>query len=308
MNEFNQNHMDIRQLRYFMAIVEEGQISRAAQRLHIAQPPLSLQLKLLEQELGVQLIERSTRSLQPTQAGHALYQRAEQIVGLVDAAAKEVREHDGAMRGVLAFGSPPAIGNLYMPDRIQAFHARYPEMRFHWREGNTFRVLELLDANVIEFGIVRLPVREGAYDMIPLMTEPWVAIFARGAAKREQSDSVTLAELASQPLLLMNRQAGVRAHDMVFDAFAAAGMVPHVFCESDNVLALLSLVERRLGVAIMPRSTLTLRSADDFDLCEIADCHLESSVAVVWHKSRRLSASARLFLELFDAATMHASD
>ncbi|MBS1169886.1 MAG: cynR [Burkholderiaceae bacterium] len=298
--------MDIRQLRYFMAIVEEGQISRAAQRLHIAQPPLSLQLKLLEQELGVQLIERSTRHLQPTQAGHALYQRAEQIVGLVDAAAKEMREHDGAMRGVLAMGSPPAIGNLYMPERIKMFHARYPEVRFQWREGNTFRILELLDANVIEFGIVRLPVREGAYDMIPLLTEPWVAIFSRQRGRKRRV-SVTLGELAGQPLLLMNRQAGIRAHDMVLDAFAAAGIVPDVLCESDNVLALLSLVERQLGVAIMPRSTLTLRSADDFDICEIADCQLASSVAVIWHRNRRLSAPARLFLELFDAATMSGS-
>ena len=300
--------MDIRQLRYFMAIVEEGQISRAAQRLHIAQPPLSLQLKLLEQELGVQLIERSTRSLQPTKAGHALYQRAEQIVGMVDAAAKEVREYDGAMRGVLAIGSPPAIGNLYMPERIQAFHARYPEISFQWREGNTFRMLELLDANVIEFAIVRLPVRDGAYDMIPLLTEPWVAVCGRGAADGARRESITLSELAQAPLLLMNRQAGVRAHDMVFDAFAAANIVPNVFCESDNVLALLSLVERGLGAAIMPRSTLTLRSVDAFEILEIADCKLESSVAVIWQKKRRLSAPARLFLELFDEATMHASE
>ena len=299
--------MDIRQLRYFMAIVEEGQISRAAQRLHIAQPPLSLQLKLLEQELGVQLIERSTRSLQPTPAGHALYQRAEQIVGLVDAAAKEVREQDGTMRGVLSMGSPPAIGNLYMPDRIKAFHERYPEIRFQWREGNTFRMLELLDANVIEFGIVRLPVREGAYEMIPLLTEPWVAVYPRDEAGQGRRGSVTLAELARSPLLLMNRQAGVRAHDMVIDAFAAAGMSPHIFCESDNVLALLSLVERGLGVAIMPRSTLTLRPSGDFEIREIADCELASSVAVVWPRGRRLSAPARLFLELFDTTTMHDS-
>lgn len=298
--------MDIRQLRYFMAIVEEGQISRAAQRLHIAQPPLSLQLKLLERDLGVQLIERSTRSLQPTPAGHALYQRAEQIVGLVDAAAKEVRERDGAMRGVLAIGSPTAIGNLYMPDRIQAFRERYPEISFQWREGNTFRMLELLDANVIECGIVRLPVREGAYDMIPLLTEPWVAIVPKHG--RRQPKTTTLSQLAAMPLLLMNRQTGIRAHDMVMDAFAAVRLVPNIVCESDSVLALLSLVERGLGTAIMPQSTLNLRP-DDFHAMAIADCRLESSVALVWPRGRRLSAAARLFLTMFETAgTMQASD
>lgn len=79
--------MDIRQLRYFCAIAEEGQISRAAQRLHIAQPPLSYQLKLLEEELGVKLIDRNTRSLSLTKAGLAFYQRAEQILGLMKVAA-----------------------------------------------------------------------------------------------------------------------------------------------------------------------------------------------------------------------------
>ncbi|RJX34190.1 MAG: LysR family transcriptional regulator [Oxalobacter sp.] len=287
--------MDIRQLRYFMAIVEEGQISRAARRLHIAQPPLSLQLKLLEAELGVQLIERNTRSLQPTQAGHALYQRAEQIVSLIDAASKEVREQDGAMRGVLAMGSPPALGSLFMPERIQAFHTHYPEIRFQWREGNTFRILELLDANVIEFGIVRLPVREGAFDMIPLLTEPWVAIVPK---KKRLPKSIILSQLAQSPLLLMHRQSGIRAHDMVLDAFASVGLSPVIFCESDNVLALLSLAERDLGIAIMPRSTLRLRP-DAFHAMEIADCQLESSVAVIWLRERRLSAAARLFLEMF---------
>ena len=90
--------MDIRQLKYFMAIAEEGQISRAAKRLHIAQPPLSLQLKLLEQDLGVQLIERNTKSLRLTKAGHALYQRAEQIMGLVNTTVKEIREFDEGLR------------------------------------------------------------------------------------------------------------------------------------------------------------------------------------------------------------------
>ena len=101
--------MDVRQLKYFMAIAEEGQISRAAKRLHISQPPLSLQLKLLEEKLGVQLIERDTRSMKLTQAGHMLYQRAEQILGMIDTASKEVREYHGGVHGMLSIGSPPAL-------------------------------------------------------------------------------------------------------------------------------------------------------------------------------------------------------
>jgi DNA-binding transcriptional LysR family regulator len=291
--------MDIRQLKYFRAIVEEGQISRAAKRLHIAQPPLSLQLKLLEQELGVQLIERNTRSMRLTKAGHALYQRAEQILDMVEAATKEMKEFDDSVQGVLALGSPPALGNLYLPQRIKQFHEEYPGVVFQWREGNTFRILELLDAHLIEIGVVRLPVPESVYDSISLLTEPWVAVTRKDDKERNYLKSISLAEFGSVPLLLMNRQEGIHCHDMVLDELRNAGIAPNVVCESDNVLALLSLVKAGMGISILPQSTMSLRLDDDFHVMDIAGCVLDSSVAIVWLKGRRLSTAARLFMDTF---------
>lgn len=290
--------MDIRQLKYFMAIVEEGQISRAARRLHMAQPPLSLQLKMLEDELGARLIERNTKSLRLTEAGHALYQRAEQIVGLVDTTAKEIREFDQGLRGTLAIGSPPGIGHLYMPPRIAEFHAAYPEVNFQWREGNTYRILELLDKRVIEVGIVRLPIDDNSYEQIPLLTEPWVAVTRKIKGKR-QPKATTLPELARQPLLLMQRQQGIFCHDMVWDELRAADVEPTVFCESDNVMALLNLVELGLGAAIIPCSAALLKPSDELHIMDIAGCRLESAVAITWLRGQRLSAAAKQFLEMF---------
>ena len=184
--------MDIRQLRYFCAIAEEGQISRAAQRLHIAQPPLSYQLKLLEEELGVKLVERNTRNLSLTQAGHVFYQRAEQILGMLQAAASEVKDVEYGVNGILAIGSPPAIGNLYIPERIVRFHKEYPYVRFQWREGNTFRILELLESDMVEFGIVRLPVPAGAYEQRPLLTESWLAVVRQDDERWRDKNALTL--------------------------------------------------------------------------------------------------------------------
>lgn len=290
--------MDIRQLKYFMAIVEEGQISRAARRLHMAQPPLSLQLKTLEEELGVQLIERNTKSLRLTEAGHALYQRAEQIVGLVESTTKEIREFDQGLRGTLAIGSPPGIGHLYMPPRIAEFNAQFPEVNFQWREGNTYRVLELLNSHVIEVGIVRLPIDENSYEWTPLVTEPWVAV-TRRLAGQARPPSITLPELAREPLLMMQRQQGIFSHDMVWDELRAADVTPTVFCESDNVLALLALVQLGLGAAIVPRSAAALRSNEDLHVMEITGCKLESAVAITWLRGQRLSAAAKQFLAMF---------
>jgi DNA-binding transcriptional LysR family regulator len=290
--------MDIRQLKYFRTIVEEGQISRAAHKLHMAQPPLSLQLKLLEQELGVQLIERNSRSLRPTNAGFALYQRAEQILDMVDSAVREIREFEQSVHGVLAIGSPQALGQQLMPERIRRFHDAHPGVSFQWREGNTFRVLELLDAHLIELGVVRLPVPDRAYDAIHLLTEPWVAVARKDDRRYSRRKGIPLAELGKLPLLLMNRREGIRSHDMVIDELRAAGISPNIVCESDNVLALLSLVDAGMGVAILPESTLTLRPGE-FRLLQITGCVLESSVAIVWQKGRRLSTAAGLFLDTF---------
>ncbi len=290
--------MDIRQLKYFMAIADEGQISRAAKRLHMAQPPLSLQLKMLEQELGVQLVERNTKSLRLTGAGLALYQRAEQILGLVSVATKEIREFDAGLRGTLAIGSPPGIGHSLMPQRISAFHAQYPDVRFQWREGNTYRILELLHSHVIEVGIVRLPVDAASYDMIELLTEPWVAV-VRKTADVPQPESIALSDLAALPLMMMHRQRGIYCHDMVWDALQSAKLAPDLLCESDNVTALLILVEAGMGAAIVPRSTLGLKAGAALHAMEITGCDLQSSVAMIWLKGQRLSAAAQQFLTLF---------
>ena len=291
--------MDVRQLRYFCAIAEEGQISRAAQRLHIAQPPLSYQLKLLEEELGVRLIDRNTRSLSLTRAGLAFYQRAEQILGLMKVAAIEAKDVEYGVNGILTIGSPPAIGNLYIPERIKRFHQDYPHVRFQWREGNTYRILELLDADVIEFGIARLPVPMGSYESKPLLTESWMAVTRHDDGKWTGKDNIGLEELEDVPLILMHRQAGIHCHDMVIDEMKKNGINADVFCESDNVSAILSLVETGLGVAILPTSTLSVRPVEDFHVMAIAGCQLQSSSAILWKKDRRLSAAAKLFLELF---------
>ena len=291
--------MDIRQLRYFCAIAEEGQISRAAQRLHIAQPPLSYQLKLLEEELGVKLVDRNTRSLSLTPAGHVFYQRAEQILGMLQAAASEVKDVEYGVNGILAIGSPPAIGNIYIPERIARFHKEYPYVRFQWREGHTFRILELLEADMIEFGIVRLPVPAGAYEQLPLLTESWLAVARQDDPVWHGKNALELEELDGVPLIMMHRQSGIYCHDMVVDEMKAKGITPDIVCESDNISAILALVDKGIGMAILPESTLTVRPAEDFHRMTISGCTLESASAIIWKKEKRLSRAAKLFLELF---------
>jgi DNA-binding transcriptional LysR family regulator len=292
--------MDIRQLRYFCAIAEEGQISRAARRLHIAQPPLSRQLRLLEEELGVALIERSTRHMSLTQAGRLFYSHAVKILGMMHTAVDDVRDKGEDIGGTLAIGSPPAVGGLYMPNRIERFHEQYPQVRFCWREGNTYRVLELLERDLVEVAMVRMPILMGDYDGKLILSEPWVVVASSQDAHWRSRQSVVLSELADVPLILMHRQEGIYCHDMAVNEMQLRQIPINVICESDNISAILSLVDRGLGLAVLPESTLSVRPARDFHRITVSDCSLTSNVALIWKKARRLSRAAGLFISMFD--------
>ena len=124
--------MDIRQLRYFLAIAEEGQISKAARRLNIAKPPLSQQLKMLEQELGVILIERGARQIRLTDAGRLLQERATKLLEFLSATTSELKDMSSGAKGSLSIGAVASAGASFLPERVRQFHQRYPDVTFQF--------------------------------------------------------------------------------------------------------------------------------------------------------------------------------
>ena len=170
--------MDLKKLLYFVTIVEEGQITRAANRLHMAQPPLSLQLKAIEDELGVKLIERNNKSLELTQAGVTFYYRAKEILNSVDGMITEVKEQGMGIRGKLSIGTVMSCVS-YLPKPIQIYQQKYPNVTFQLWEGDSHRVEELLQARIIDLGITRLPLESDNLDMVRLNAEPLVAVQPR---------------------------------------------------------------------------------------------------------------------------------
>lgn len=294
--------MDLRQLRYFLKIAEEGQITRAAKRLHMAQPPLSHQLKLLEQELGVQLVERMGRKLKLTEAGQSLQRRAEQIVGLMDATVSEMKEYDTGVRGTLSIGTVASAGAALLPDRIRAFHDSYPSIYFQLWEGDTYRITQLLESRVIEVGLVRLPVDNlSQYNIIHLHTEPLVAAMSPTWFEGVNDDPIRLSDLADIPLLLLRREQGTFIYQQFVGACEKAGFEPRVLCESADIMTLLTLAEAGVGVTIVPKSAISLRTGTTLHFREISKPSLESTAAVVWLRNRFLSTPAQRFIDMFSS-------
>lgn len=293
--------MDLKQLAYFLAIAEEGSITKAAERLHIAQPPLSQQLKLLEKELGVVLMERNTRKIQITDAGRLLRNRAKQILELAERTSKELKDLKEGLQGTLSIGTISSAGEALLPLKIQGFHEKYPGVDFHIREGGTFEILELIKSGVVEIGIIRTPFNQDIFEYINLPDEPMVAgaledLFWDDSADRGCLD---LAELEGKPLLMHNRY-----KNNIKEACRKAGFEPRIICRIDDSRSMLNWANSGMGIAIIPRDMIGLLPDAKLVYREIKEESLVTRKVIIWMKNRYLSALARHFLETLNGARL----
>lgn len=279
--------MDLRQLRYFLTIAEEGGISSAARRLHMAQPPLSQQLKQLEEELHVQLVERGNRFIRLTDAGEMLKSRAEQILSMADSAKREIQDYNDGLTGTLVLG---AVSSSGLPNEaIHAFHQRYPGVLFEIHEGNTFQILEYLKRGRIELGIVRTPFNSVQLECRYADSEPMAAVFA-GEDLFPGRDSLTIADLCGRQLILYRR-----FESLVREVCGEVGFEPLVCCTSDDARTAISWAKAGYGIGIMPFSVLARDSSLTGKVLE--NDRLRTRLTLIRTKGRYLSTVARRFFE-----------
>ncbi|MDP4090275.1 MAG: LysR family transcriptional regulator [Bacillota bacterium] len=288
--------MDIRQIKYFLAVAEEGQITAAARRLNMAQPPLSYQIKALEEELGVKLFERGNKSLQLTEAGSILRMRGEEILELTKSTIEELKELNKGFQGTLNIGTVASSGAAILPQLITGFHSKYPRVSFRLWEGDTFRIVELLNGGIVEIGIIRTPFNSEAYECVflqdELMKDPMAAVCNDSWSMGEGSVSISFKELRDKPLIIHHRY-----EEKITEACRTKGFEPAVLCRSDDIRSMISWAGSGLGIAIVPKSTVNLAETLKLKFWEIDEPSLETSVAVVWRKNRYLSSVARHFVE-----------
>ncbi|AJQ25549.1 LysR family transcriptional regulator [Pelosinus fermentans] len=292
--------MDIRDMKNFYAIVEEGNISNAAKRLNIAQPPLSKQMKQLEDNLGVQLFERGSRRIRLTEAGELLRERVEQILGLVDGTIKEITELNSGLVGALSIGTVSTSGATLLPNLLHQFHNLYPKVTFQLWEGDGNRILELLNNRVIEIGIIRAPFSLEIYESITLPDEPLVIAMKRdGYSCGEDPEKIRLIELATQPLIIP-----LRWKAMFVEWCRKAGFKPNIVCISDGILLNIIWTKLGIGMALVPKSTQELISDSELTYKTIVEPTVSTQTVIVWARNHKLSASSKHFLDLLKATLL----
>ncbi|THF84207.1 LysR family transcriptional regulator [Cohnella fermenti] len=294
--------MDLRQLRYFLAVAELGQVTRAAKALNMEQPPLSRQLKLMEEELGVLLFDRSGRSFTLTSAGQLLKKRAEELLGRFDETLSEIRQLEEGLVGTLAIGAVVSCISL-LPHRIREFGRRYPRVTYKIQEGDHFLLGHYLDARQIELIVSRLPFEAGLdeerYSIKRLPSDPFVAILPRSWFPAPPPDVLRMSDLADYPFLTLKTDQTKGMHEKVIRQFRVSGLNPSILCECSSVAIIIAFVAAGIGVTLLPRSVIDSFPLGDIVVRGIADADFQSEVGIVWLKDRYLSKSAQRFIELF---------
>lgn len=286
--------MDIKQLRYFLAIAEEEQITGASKRLNMAQPPLSQQLKNLEDELGVKLVERGSRKIKLTDAGKLLRNRAEQIIELTETTFKEVKDFTKGLQGTLSIGTVSSSGATLVPQRIVNFNKKYPGINFEIWEGNTYKILEILNSGVIEIGIVRTPFNMENLECICLEPEPMVAVSSKKVDLCIKESYICLKDLIDKPLIIYRR-----FEKIILETCQSEGFEPKIRCKNDDARTTLLWADAGLGVAIVPKTAVALMKSSNLIYSEINEENLKTQIAAIWMKNRYISTAAKNFLETF---------
>lgn len=288
--------MDIRQLLYFTTIAEEGSISAAAKKLNLSQPPLSYQMKLLEEELHLPLIERSARGIALTEAGRVLYKRAQGILELSELTRKEMLAMASGFTGTLHIGTVSSSGASLLGWRIPAFHQKYPQIGFAIHEGNTFELMEMLESGLIELAIVRTPFHSDQLNCLYLSPEPMIAAGAASffPAGMPSGQPISLELLGHAPVILYRR-----FEKILLSLCEQKGITPQVFCIADDARTTLMWAEAGLGVAVVPQSAYRIMPHHNMVYGELSEEDLHTRIAAVCKKGCSLSWAAQQFLEIF---------
>ncbi len=248
--------MELRELRYFVAVADTLNFGRAAVALHISQPPLSRAIRALEGELGTDLFERNTRGVRMSPAGAALLPEARRL--LRDAAALQIgaRHLAAGEIGTLTLGFISAAAYGILPDIVRSFRERRPGVRLELREATSDAQPAAVKAGEFDVGFVLPGPADPALAYTPLTWEPLVAALP---ASRRWPAKVPLASLAAEPFVLFPRAAGAWLYDGIVGFCRRSGFVPRIEQEAIQMQTIVSLVAAGMGVALVPASLRHLR-------------------------------------------------
>ena len=297
--------MELRQLRYLVAVAEEQHFTRAAAREHVAQPALSQQIQRLEAELGLTLVQRTTRRVAMTEAGEMLVARARRAIAEIEAAQAELQSLAGIQAGRLSVGALHTMGPIDLSLLLATFHRSYPAVELSVREQSSEELAAMLHDEEVELAFLSVTDRMESRGLTldRLVSEELVAVLPPDHPLAGQG-RVHFGDLAHDSFISFRR--GARLRELLVSAGAAAGFEPRIALESNESRRIRSLVSRGLGVAILPHSDAETAGAA-VAVSALESPALRRDVLLASRAQRHLSPAAEAFrkltLRIYDQAS-----
>lgn len=244
--------MDLRRIRHFSVLAETLNFSRAAERLHIAQPALSVSIQKLESELGAKLFERTSTGVQLTTSGEAALIEARRILYHGEQLARSARDATLGTGGRLRIGFVGSAIYSAIPDLIPAFRRQYPAVELVLREATSARIVEMLAEEALDIGLVRTPLLQpSSASLVTLVRDRFIAALPL-SHPLGMANGLSLGDLANEPFIMYSATEAAGLHGSAMAVCQAAGFVPQIAQEASQIPTVLALVEAGLGVALVP--------------------------------------------------------
>lgn len=303
--------MTLKQLEYFLAIAETGSVTKASRNMNISQPPLSFQLKELENELNVQLFKRNKKNLTITKKGELLQKRAKEILNLVNNTIYELQIPENQPRASIRIGTVSSICNRILPEKIIEFRKMYPNADFEIFEGSSTKILQQLSNGFVNLGIIREPFNMSLYNTHPIndtaLDEQSCDYFVTLASVKfydePSAESIKLIELKDKPLIIQRRY-----RDILINACRKKGFVPRILCQNDDISSSLSWAKFGIGIALAPYTSAIQNTSSELFIKRIDQPTLSSPAHLIWNKGFILPEEYRKFIQLFDQPRVSMGD
>lgn len=287
-------NFDVRQLRAIIAVAEHGSFTRAAMALNLSQPALTVQVRALEEALGLRLFDRNTRNVALTRVGRELLPELRRILRELDTLLDETRQLARMAGGMVRIAVLPSFASSLLPDVISGFRALHPEIGFTLRDVIASGVAELTLAEEVDLGITGGPIDDAELELLLSSVDRMHAVFPAGHAL-DDCTSPTLAAVTRHPLVLMSRATSVRA--VVDEAIVAEGLAAEVAAEATYMSTAVGMVRAGMGVAILPETAMEIGALPMLRSALIDDPRLARSISVIKRRGRTLPPASAAFLD-----------
>ncbi|RBW68392.1 LysR family transcriptional regulator [Bacillus taeanensis] len=287
--------MELRDLKAFMEVADHKSFTKAAAHSYLTQPSLSKTVKKLEEELGVELFDRSTRHLRLTDAGEIVYEQSQKILSAMSQVNVLLDELRDVVSGEIKIGIPPLVGTLIFPEIARDFHNQYPKVTLELVELGARLIEKLVEEGAIDVGVVVLPAEEAKFNIYPLIKDEFV-LYLHKDHELSQRSSVSLNELKEEKFILFSKD--FTLYDYIIGVCEEAGFTPDISYQSSQWDLIVELVSYNLGITLLPKSIYNKQTNSNVKIVPLENSNLLWKLGIITKKEAYHSFALKALLEV----------